>query len=603
MDDPSSDSDLSVTETRPTEQVLKGIGVAPGIAIGTVHRYQIDPPTVTRKHIDPGETDAELSLLSEALERAEEELSNVRSVAQERLGAESESILKAQEMMLQDSEVRRAVRERIQEHHESAAWALSNVLQRHRGRLETSDDDYLRERVNDLDELEMHLLQSLQRGKAAATIQPNSIVVAEQLTAADVIRFSRSGMLGFVTARGGETSHVSIIARGLGVPAVTGAEEATDLVSDHDRVIVDGREGRIIINPSADTLDRYRQRRAKYQSLIEEQARQLDGPSRTADGHAITLQANVDFEGTLDTLQRYGAEGIGLMRTEVLFLSGHQGSLSEDKQAHVYRKAARATGEYGATIRVFDLGGDKLLPLGQREENPFLGWRGIRILLDRADETLRPQVRALLRANQYGSLRLLLPMVTHLDEVHRVRRLVEEEADRLEKREVEHDADLPIGVMVEVPAVAVQAEKFAEVADFLSIGTNDLTQYVLAVDRGNDRVADRYDALHPAVLKLVQQTVEAGRATKTRVSLCGELANDVSAVPVLLGLGIETLSVSPPFLPAVKHVVSRVDRSEAQVLANDVIDAPDAGTVRRRARTWCGRHIDSEVLREPDGSQ
>lgn len=603
MDDPSSDSDLSVTETRPTEQVLEGLGVAPGIAIGTVHRYQVDPPAITRKHIDPEETDAELSLLSEALERAEDELSNVRSVAQKRLGEESESILAAQEMMLQDGEVRRAVRQRIEEHHESAAHALSNVLQQHRGRLETSDDDYLRERVNDLEELEMHLLQSLQRGKAAATIQPNSIVVAEQLTAADVIRFSRSGMLGFVTARGGETSHVSIIARALGVPAVTGAEEAAELVSDHDRMILDGRQGRIIIHPSAETLDEYRQRRAQYQSLIEEQVSRLDGPTRTADGHAVTLQANVDFEATLDTLERYGAEGIGLMRTEVLFLSGNRRSLSEDKQADVYRKAARATGGHGATIRVFDLGGDKLLPLGQREDNPFLGWRGIRFLLDRADETLRPQVRALLRANHHGSLRLLLPMVTHLDEVHRVRQLVDEEADRLSEMDVEHDPDLPIGVMVEVPAVAVQAEKFAEVADFLSIGTNDLTQYVLAVDRANDRVADRYDALHPAVLKLVQQTVEAGQATETRVSLCGEVANDVSAVPILLGLGIETLSVSPPFLPTVKHVVSRVDRSEAEALAREVVDAPDAGTVRRRSRTWCDRHIDSDVLPKPHGSE
>jgi phosphotransferase system enzyme I (PtsI) len=237
-----------------------------------------------------------------------------------------------------------------------------------------------------------------------------------------------------------------------------------------------------------------------------------------------------------------------------------------------------------------------LLPGGEREENPFLGWRGIRVLLDRTDDLLRPQVRALLRANAHGRIRLLLPMVTSLDEVRRVRAVVEDEADRLSAHGVEHDADLPLGVMVEVPAVALQAQQFATVADFLSIGTNDLTQFVLAVDRGNERVADRFDALHPAVLGLIRRVVQAGRATDTPVTLCGEMAGEVVAVPILLGLGVRTLSVAPPSLPAVHRVVRAVSHAATEDLARSVCAASDPAAVRRQARDWLHEHAGQAVL-------
>jgi phosphotransferase system enzyme I (PtsI) len=590
----ATEADFDADDGRPDETVIDGIGVAPGIAIGTVHCYQVARPDVTRTHVEEGEVDEELALFDDALDRAEQELGQVRSVARERLGSEETAILAAQEMMLRDKEVLGPVRQRIREEHESAAHALTCVLREHRRRIERSDDEYLRERATELEELETRLLQFLQRGKTAATIQPNSIVVADRLTAADLIRFRRHDMLGCVTARGGETSHVSIIARALNLPAVAGAEGILDVVADHDPVILDGRRGRVIVQPRADTLERYREQRARHQSIIEEQAETVS--ATTTDDHRVTLRANVDFGETLDALDTYGAEGIGLMRTEVLFLSGREESLQEERQYEVYRKAAEASGDHGATIRLLDLGGDKMLPFSHEEENPFLGWRGIRVLLDREDDLLRPQLRALLRANAHGTVRVLVPMVTHLDELHRVRAIVAEEAERLAADDIPHDADLPIGVLVEVPAVALQAARFAEAADFLSIGTNDLTQYVLAVDRGNDRVADRYDALHPAVLGLIQRTVEAGRTTDTPVSLCGEVGSDVHALPVLLGLGVDTLSVSPPYLPTVKHVVSATTLADAQVLAEEALDAPDAGNVRHRARVWCDEHYEADLF-------
>jgi len=596
MDDSDSTADSASEVASPDERVMEGIGVTPGIVIGNVHRYHVEQPTVTRRTIEAGEVETELTLLADALSRARQELDTVHSVAQDQLDDQGAAILEAQEMMLRDEEVLGPVRRRIKEEHQSAAHALSTELQQHRARLESSDDPYLQERASDLEDLETRLLQALQRGKTAAAIDPNSIVVANQLTAADVIRFSRHGMLGFVTARGGETSHVSIVARALNLPAVVGVEGATAGVTDRDRAVLDGHEGRLVLHPTADTLERYRRQRSRREALLERESDTDGGPTTTEDGHTITLRATVDFDETLDELTRVGAEGIGLMRTEVLFLRGEWESLAEDRQAETYRTAAEAAGEAGATIRLLDVGGDKVTPFALSEDNPFLGWRGIRVLLDRPDELLRPQLRALLRANRHGSLRALVPMVAHLDEVQRVRAVLDEEIHRLEAAEIPHDPDLPLGVMVEVPSVALQARLFAEAADFLSLGTNDLTQYVLAVDRGNDRVAGRFDALHPAVLQLVARTTEAGQAAKTPVTLCGEIASDLRALPVLLGLGLETLSVPPAYLPMVRHVVANTSRAAAETLAADVLEAPGAGTVRRRIRTWCDEHYDSDVF-------
>ena len=597
MDDSRSTDDSVPDATAPEERVIEGIGVTPGIVIGSVHRYHVEQPTVTRQFIDADEVEAELTLLADALNRARQELDTVHSVAQDRLDDEGTAILEAQELMLRDDEVLDPVRRRIEDDHESAAYALSTVLQQHRERLESSDDPYLQERAGDLEDLEMRLLQALQRGKTAAEIEPNSIVVANQLTAADVIRFSRHGMLGFATARGGETSHVSIVARALNLPAVVGIDDVTTHVADHDRAVLDGREGRLVLHPTADTLEQYRRQRARREALLEQEPATDTGSTTTDDGHTITLRATVDFGEALDDLHRVGADGIGLMRTEVLFLRGEWESLAEDRQVETYRAAAEAAGDAGATVRLLDVGGDKMTPFARSEDNPFLGWRGIRVLLDRPDELLRPQLRALLRANRYGTLRVLVPMVAHLDELQRVQAVLEEEVERLAAEDVPHDPNLPLGVMVEVPSVALQASLFAEAADFLSLGTNDLTQYVLAVDRGNDRVAGRFDALHPAVLSLVARTVDAGHAADTPVTLCGEVASDLRAVPVLLGLGIEILSVPPSYLPMVRHVVSNTSRTAAEALAADVREAPDAGTVRRRIRAWCDEYYESDVFR------
>ncbi len=580
---------------------MDGTGAAPGIAVGTAYRYDASAPEVRRDVIEPEAVDAELELLANALQRARQELETVRALVPDALDADTDAIIEGQALMLRDDELRQALRRHIRENHESAGRAVKAVLKAHRQRLEASDDEYMRERADDLDDLEKRLLRALRRGTVASNMETHSVLVAQTLTATDLLRFSRHSLLGCVTAEGGATSHVAVIAKALHLPLVAGAPEAVEAVSSGDAVVVDGDEGRVLVHPRESTLEQYRARQDERDPAPGE-GDGLDWPVRTATGQVVRVRANVGVEAELDLLEVHGADGIGLFRTELFFLADGGGTLAENHQAEVYRRAAEAGGSQGATIRLLDLGGDERIPrihAGPPEANPYLGWRGIRALLDRPDELLRPQMRALLQANRHGALRVLLPMVTDLDEVQRVQRLLTEEADRLARNDVAHDPDLPLGIMVEVPAAALQVHAFAEHVDFFSIGTNDLTQYVLAADRSNDRVAGRHDALHPAVLGLIVRVVEAGRMAGCSVEVCGEIAADVQAVPVLLGLGVDTLSVSPQYLPDVQRIIRAVRLADAKSLAREALDATDAETVRRRAREWVDTHMSASSTDTP----
>ena len=572
--------------------MIEGQAAAPGIAIGTAYRYDASVPEVGQSSIEPDAVEAEVELLAHAVQRAEQELETVRALAPDALEADTDAIIEAQALMLRDEEVLREIRERIRERHESAEAAVKAILTSHQERLAASDDEYLSDRTDDLVDLEKRLLRALRRGKVATNMETHSVLVTEDLTATDLLRFRRHNLLGCVTAGGGATSHVAVVAKALNVPLLVGVDEAPDATFSGNLVVVDGDEGRLVLHPDASTLERYRERQAEHEAHPTDGTDLAGSPAVTTDGRTITLRANIGFETELDLLEPYGAEGIGLLRTELFFLAEGE-TLAEDRQVEVYRQVAETTDDAGASVRLLDLGGDERLPrmhAGAREDNPYLGWRGIRMLLDRPDELLRPQLRALLRANRHGSLRVLLPMVTDLSEVRRVRSILGEEAERLSAADAAHDPDLPLGIVVEVPAAALQAHAFAEHVDFFSIGTNDLTQYTLAVDRGNDRVAARHDALHPAVLGLILRVVEAGRMTNCPVEICGEVASDREAVPVLLGLGVDTLSVSPQYLPTVRRIVRAVAYEDTKTFARECLQATDAESVRRRARDWVDTH-------------
>ncbi len=567
------------------EYVVDGIGVAPGIAIGPAYLYARAAFEVEERHITREELEQELKRFERAVSKSERDLNKIASVAKEKLGDDSASIFEAQALMLHDAQLYDAVRERIRDEHMSADYAIQTVINKHRQVLKASDNEYLRERANDMLDLQDRIVRHLRRGKILSVVDANSIVVAENLTAADIVLFSRRGILGTVMDYGGSTSHVSIMARALSLPAVVSTHGITNLVHTGDLMIIDGLEGRVIVDPTEETLATYRERQERYRRLQHEQKQLVPLPAETVDGHPVRLLANVEFQEELSLLDEYGADGIGLFRTEILFLMQRRINLSEDEQFATYKRIVEAVGPNDVTFRVLDFGGDKMLPLGHREHNPFLGWRGIRILLDKP-ELMVPQVRAIVRASAYGPLRILIPMVTELNEVIEFRRVMAEVVEDLRDRGEAFNENIPVGIMVEVPAVALKASRFASEVDFFSIGTNDLTQYTLAVDRGNDLVAEKYQELDPAVLQLIKQTVTAAHEQGIKVSLCGELAARPEATPLLLGLGVDELSASPVYLPELKRVVRSINLEDTRALADEALACGDAHEVKALLKSW-----------------
>lgn len=570
-------------------KVCKGIGVSPGIAIGPAYLYARVSFEVEERSIDPEQIEGEKDRFEHAVKRAERDLHKIIAITREKLGEDSATIFEAQLLMLRDEAMYPEVVSFIEKKGINAGYAVQTVMSKHRQVMEASDSEYLRERSNDLLDIQDRIIRHLRRGRILSAVDEESIVIAENLTAADIILFSRRGILGCAMDFGGPTSHVSIMARALGVPAVVSTHGATKEVSTGDLVILDGIRGELIVNPDEATLESYRVKQKRYERLLQEDKQLVNQPAETLDGHPVLLQANLELREEIPLMEENGAKGVGLFRTEMLLLMEGRAIVTEEEQAIEYTKVVEAVAPHTTTFRILDLGGDKLLPMGHREHNPFLGWRGIRIMLDKP-ELMTPQLRAILRASAKGPTRLLLPMITRIGEVRRFKEMLAETMDALDKEGVAFDRDIPVGVMVEVPSVALQAELFAKEVDFFSIGTNDLTQYVLAVDRGNDLVAEIYNELHPAVLELIRMTSEAAHKEGIPVSLCGELATNLRAVPVLLGLGVDSLSASPVYLPAMKRVIRAMKRSEGEALAARALASSDPEEFRRFMDRWLEEH-------------
>lgn len=571
------------------EVILSGRGVAPGIAIGPVYLYSRSRIHVEEETISAEDVSAELARLRRALDRSSRDLDKIVSITRQKLGDDSARIFEAQSMMLSDLALLGEVRKLIERDHYKADFAVRTVMDEHRRRIEASKNEYMRDRSHDVADVEERIVMHLRRARFMSAVDPKKIVVAENLTAADVLLFSRHDILGCVLDFGGPTSHVSIIARSLGLPAVVGAHGVSDVANDGETIVVDGFRGLVILNPSEETLARYRLMQSRYDRLVRDQEELLNLPGETIDGRRIVISANLEFEEELVQLRQYGAEGIGLFRTEMLFLMRGRIDIDEDDQFEAYRRAVEAVGDSVATIRLLDLGGDKMLPMAHREHNPFLGWRGVRVLLDKPD-ILEAHVRAILRASAFGKLRILVPMVSTLREVHAVKKIIEEQKEVLRAEGQGFDDDVPVGVMIEVPSAALTVEQFAREVDFLAIGTNDLTQYVLAVDRGNDLVADLFQELHPSILRLIRHVAQVGSEHGVSVSVCGEMASDTRVVPLLVGLGITELSVSPVYIPHVKRVVRAVEYPELAALADLALQANDETEVNAHLDAWLATH-------------
>jgi phosphotransferase system enzyme I (PtsI) len=538
--------------------LLTGIGVSQGIAIGKVHVLQRGEPEILEYAIPSHLIESEIQRFRQALTQAKEQLRNIRHAIPANAPADVADFIDAHLLMLDDGLLSNVPEILIRSRQCNAEWALKLQRDELVAVFDQMQDPYLRTRRNDID----HVIHRVQRILLNQDLQlclntkiKNQLIVADDLTPADILVLQHQGIAGFITEFGGPLSHTAILARGLAIPAVVGIHEATDMLHNEEKIILDGDKGMVIADVDDKTLKTYRQHQRDYRNYLKHLTSLRHTPAETLDGQSIHLQANIEVKEDIRALKQVGAEGVGLYRTEFLFLDRTQAA-DEEEQLQNYRSVIRALKGKPLTIRTLDLGADKECPNGySNATNPALGLRAIRRSLKDID-TFKEQLRAILRASAYGPVRIMFPMLTAHQELRQAMVLLEVAKDELRKQKRRFDEDMPVGAMIEVPAAALSADSFAKDVDFLSIGTNDLIQYTLAIDRVDGEVNYLYDPLHPAVLKLIEMTLKAGRRAKIKVSMCGEMAGDVRYTRLLLGMGLREFSTPPSTLLEVKKAIN-----------------------------------------------
>ena len=575
---------MSQSTQRGTYRRIEGIPASPGIAIGKAFTHRVESPAAgSPKRVAAHRVEAEVGRFRAALEAVAGDMRRTRQRVEHEHGTDLALIFDAQLAMLEDVQVRDATIERIRSAKRSAEDAFAATMGALRREFEKIDNEYLRARVGDLKDIEQQVLVHLAGGgfSGLQTLRSNTVIVARDLLPSEAAQLARRVVTGLVTDVGGETSHTSIIARSLGLPTVVGTGEASWAVRAGDLLVVDGDEGTVHVRPDAATLRRFRTRRRRQLRRERELSRRADLPTVTRDGEEVVLLANLDLPQEIDLAVRNGARGVGMLRTEFLYLG--YGLPSEADQFDCYSRIVKAMAPQPVVVRTIDLGGDKLIHAvdSPPEANPFLGWRGIRICLDNPD-LFKTQLRAILRAAVHGDTRILLPMISGLEEIRQAREMIAETAAELSREGVDHRADCQVGVMIEVPSAAITAEQLAGEVDFFSLGTNDLVQYTLAVDRGTARVAELYQPLHPAVLRLIRQVSEASVGAGIPTSICGEMVADPVAALLLLGLGVRQLSVSPPQIPEVRELLRAAEIGRTSELARQCLTLTSAREVRER---------------------
>ena len=553
--------------TSRSPQTLAGLGVSPGVAIGRAICIESQPVEVYRFPLPADTVDAEVGRFGSAIRQAEEELAVTREKASQELGNELAAIFDAQSLLLADPSFVSKVENRIREERVNAEWAVHKVAEELTARFENLDDKRFRERGDDLRDVTRYLLRALQ-GVAhhnLAELGPDVIIVAHDLTPSEAVRLGRQNVVAFAVETGGQTSHTAIIARDLNIPLVTGISEVTKQVTDDDPVIVDGTDGRVILHPSDGQLQQYRELQREFSEHERELLSTESLPCITRDNVEVRLMANLDLPEEIADAQRFGAHGVGLYRSEFLYIERSPELPSEQEHLDLYSRVLNAMDPEPAVIRTFDLGGRKLARevMETEEDNPVLGLRGIRLTLARP-QIFRTQLRALYRAGVGRNLWILLPMVSNVEEVIQFKKFAQKIQDELDREGLEHNPDCKLGVMIEVPSAALVADVLAKHVDFFSIGTNDLIQYALAVDRNNEHVSYLYKPLHPAILRMLHFVIDSARTAGIDVSMCGEMAANRHYAPLLLGMGLRRLSVSPRAIPDVKTQIRQLSFSDLE---------------------------------------
>ncbi|RUT40709.1 phosphoenolpyruvate--protein phosphotransferase [Paenibacillus anaericanus] len=563
---------------------IDGIAASPGVAIAPA--FILENPDFTVHHREVSDPEAELIRLDEALSKSQQELENIKERTLQELGEKKAEIFESHLLILNDPDLITTVRDRITTEKVSAEYAMNVTAQEFIAMFENMKSAYLRERAVDMRDITKRVLIHL-LGLTYVNpmeIDKEVIVIAEDLTPSDTAQLNRKYVKGFAANVGGRTSHSAIMARSLEIPAVVGTKEVLGQVKNGDLIIVDGLDGKVIINPTSDLVEEYKEKRDKHLQQIEEW-KQLRGVATTsADGVHVELAANIGTPNDVTGVVENGGEGVGLYRSEFLYM-GRTELPSEEVQFNAYKTVLEKMEGKPVVVRTLDIGGDKELPYLDmpKEMNPFLGFRAIRLCLERQD-IFRTQLRALLRASVYGNLRIMFPMIATLDEFRQAKALLLEEKANLESEGVTISDTIQLGIMVEIPSTAVLADQFAKEVDFFSIGTNDLIQYTMAADRMNERVSYLYQPYNPAILRLVKMVIDAAHKEGRWVGMCGEMAGDATAIPLLLGLGLDEFSMSATSILPARSQIAKLSKADMQKLAAEALQLGTAEEVVQLVR-------------------
>jgi len=568
------------------EKIYNGIPASGGIAIGPAFLYHPQGLSAPRRNLRAEEIKAELERYQESLKKTRVQISELEGKMKAKLGEEHAAIFQAHQVVLDDPLFMEEIPQSIQTRRLNAEFLLFEALEKFKTVMASLDDSYFRERGGDIQDVGNRLVKNLTGAERdqLKKLDREVIVIANDLAPSDTVSMQTDTVKGFCTDVAGRTSHVAIVARSLGLPAVLGMQTLTSEVQEGDMVIVDGNKGLVVVNPLPATLKQYQRLKDSYEAF-QKSLEELRGlPATTPDGHQVTLAANIEIPQELDEIFKHGAEGIGLFRTEFLFLNREE-IPTEEEQYLAYKELATKTGVSPAIIRTLDLGGDKFLSHLNvlNESNPFLGLRAIRLCLKRPD-IFKAQLRAILRAAAHGPIKVMFPMISTLMEIRESKVLLNECIQQLKREGQVFRSGIEVGAMIEIPSAAVVADILIQELDFLSIGTNDLIQYTLAVDRVNEAVAYLYDPLNPAILRLVQMTVDACHNAGKWVGMCGEMAGDPQFVPLLLGMGLDEFSVSVSVIPEVKKVIRMMPFEKSKEIAKAALQMKTSDEVLKLIR-------------------
>lgn len=572
--------------TKQKELTLRGIPAAPGIVTGHALLLDRQQYVIPKRSLKEDQISNEIKHFKDALIQTKQEILDIKKRISEELSSEHGQIFSAHLLVIEDSMLIEEVIAKIKKEKLSAEYVFQDVLKKYIKVFSEMEDEYLRERISDINDIGKRILKNLigAREDALSTLKEKAIVISYDLSPSDTATMHKKNVIGFATDIGSRTSHTAIMAKSLEIPAVVGLETATKNVKSGDTLIIDGTHGVVIVNPAPATLKHYESSRKKLVAFEKHLLEMKDLPCETKDGRKIELMANIELHEEVPSVIAHGAEGIGLYRTEYFYMN-RKDLPTEEEQFKSYSVVAKKMKPYNVVIRTLDLGGDKFLSQLEipQEMNPFMGWRAIRFCLARPD-IFKTQMRAILRASSFGKLKMMYPMISGIEELQQANAILEDTKRELRKEGISFDENMQVGAMIEVPSAALTADILAREADFFSIGTNDLIQYSLAVDRVNEKIAYLYEPAHPAILLLIKNIIEAGHKAGIWVGMCGEMAGDIFMTLILLGFGLDEFSTSPIAIPELKKIIRAVTMDQAKEIAQQAITLSTGKDIERFAK-------------------